>query len=123
MRYAVGLETLSMPPLSTKVALDDVPEIKGTPLRAPDNNHRQDSKSRHDREYKTWQQQLLHISRLLAFVGTSIEQGSDDGTVDLRAKLLAALHMVGVLERKVENFRKTSSISRLGALAPPLFLP
>ena len=96
-------------PLSTTVALDDVPEVKGIPLRARDNNHRQDCKSRHDREHKTWQQQLLHISRLLAFVGTSIEQGSDDGTVDLSAKLLAALHMVGDLERKVENFRGPKS--------------
>ena len=43
-------------------------------------------------------------------MGTSIEQGSDDGTVDLSAKLLAALHMVGDLERKIENFRKSSRI-------------
>ena len=97
--------------LSLKVAPESVQAFERIPCKAQNNNHREDWKNRLDKEDKAWQQSLLHISRLLAYIGTTLESSAPDGQEEnMQDKFLCVFHMVGDLKKKIESHRKESSI-------------
>ena len=92
---------------------EGVPIISPIALRAPENNHRGDSNNRFDRECRAWQQSLLHICRLLAFSGMAFETDDEESLnldVDPNEKFLSAFHLAAHLEKRIENYRKSTSI-------------
>ena len=109
------------PPLPLKDILENIPVMQGIPRYPPDNNHRADAKNKHDQAHKLWQGQLLHISRMLAFVGTCIEDGDPPEDLSLPDTLLAVFHVVADLEKRIENFRKSSSIPHSVEIPNQLF--
>ena len=99
--------------ISVKTALEGVPIISPIALRAAKNNHRGDSNNRFDRECRAWQQSLLHICRLLASSGMAFETDDEELLnldVDPNEKFLSAFHLAAHLEKRIENYRKSTSI-------------
>ena len=99
--------------ISVKTALEGIPIISPIASRAPENNHRCDRNNRFDRECRAWQQSSFHICRLLAFSGMAFETDDEESLnldIDPNEEFLSAFHLAAHLEKRIENYRKSTSI-------------
>ena len=94
--------------LDLKSILERLPKFEGLPHRAPDNNHRGDSKRGIDQSVKGWSQKVLHSLRLQAHIYHLMLAAVNPAMV----KILFEQHfqLMGELYQTLCNHRKELSI-------------
>ena len=94
--------------LELKTVLDSIPRFEEVPVKAPENNHRLDSRRGSDTTVKSWSQRLLHSLRLQAYL-YSLMLAAENPTL---VKTLFEQHfqLTAELYSTLSNYRKEQSI-------------